>query len=109
MCNLSEGIEAEHTFSYSASMDEPWNENVNLISEQKHAYAVEANRLCNIALSKSKKKKGEILLAAENPMHYKLVNETDKAVEGVYRLVVDSWERPLLKHDLSSGTGKAGL
>lgn len=88
---------SEHTFSYSASMEEPWNENVNLISEQKHGYAVEANRLCNIALGKIRTAKGEILLGPANPMHFKLVNGEDRRAEGIYRLGIDSWERPLLE------------
>lgn len=71
---------------------------MKLISEQKHAYAVEANRLCNIAVGKIRMKKGELLLGTANPMRYKLLNEEDRAAKRIYKLGIDSWERPLLQH-----------
>ena len=86
----------EHTFSYSSAMEEPWNDMVQLISEQKHSYAVEANRLCDIALAEWKRNMGEIMLYPENPMRYKAVNVLPAERRGLYRLRVDSWELPLL-------------
>ena len=86
----------EHTFSYSSAMEEPWNDMVQLISEQKHSYAVEANRLCDMALAEWKKSRGEVLLYPGNPMRYKAVNMLPGKRRGLYRLRVDSWEMPLL-------------
>ncbi len=88
---------SEHTFSYSASMEEPWADMVKVISNQKHRYAIEANQLCNAALNQITKSMGEVILRPERPMIFKVVNPYDHLYTNIYHIYIDSWEKGLLK------------
>ena len=87
---------AEHTFSYSSSMEEPWADMVKLISNQKYMYAVKANQMCNQALSRIKRKMGEVELCAEMPRSFMVVNPYDTAYTTVYNVYIENWEKDQL-------------
>lgn len=87
---------AEHTFSYSSSMEEPWADMVKLISNQKYMYAVKANQLCNQALGRLKKELGEVELRADMPKTYMAVNPYESEYTTIYTVYMEPWKIDVL-------------
>lgn len=87
---------AEHTFSYSSSMEEPWADMVKLISNQKYMYAVKANQLCNMALGKIKENMGNVELSATMPRSFKVINPYSDESVAIHDLYIENWEKDWL-------------
>lgn len=88
---------AEHTWGYSASVTEPWNNMVNTTGYRKDLYATRAHQNIFNSLDDLLRAKGEAELYAGRPMRYKVINPFTFPMKGVAKLYLDYWEVPLLK------------
>ncbi|HYW68588.1 MAG TPA: glycoside hydrolase, partial [bacterium] len=94
---------AEHTFSHSFSVVEPWDPLVHAISERKRGFAAAAHDGARELVEDALRKLGKAPLTAGRGLAYRAVNTHDHAVAGPVRLPVGHFEF----HDLGFGRGVA--
>jgi hypothetical protein len=92
---------AEHTFSHSFSVIEPWDPHVHAISERKRGFAAEAHDAARELLEDSLRELGKAPLSAARGLRYRAVNVLDREIEGPVRMPVGHFEF----HDLGFGRG----
>jgi len=92
---------AEHTFSHSFSVVEPWHRDVHAISERKRGFAAGANDSARELLEGSLRELGASPLTADNGLAYRAINPLDHPVVGTVGLPVGHFEF----HDLGFGRG----
>lgn len=91
---------AEHTWGYSASVREPWNKMVHALDARKEAYASQGHRLVYDLLDDITEDQGELLLTAQRPMCYKIINPFSYEIKDVVTLHVERWEAVLLEREI---------
>ena len=92
---------AEHTFSHSFSVIEPWHPRVHAISTRKRGFAAAAHDAARELVEGALRELGAAPLSAQRGLTYKAVNPMGHAVSGPTRLLVDHFEF----HDLGFGSG----
>ena len=92
---------AEHTFSHSFSVIEPWHRDVHAISERKRGFAASAHDTARELLEDSLREMGATALTVERGLAYRVINPLDRGVAGVVGLPVGHFEF----HDLGFGRG----
>ncbi|MCL6456666.1 MAG: glycoside hydrolase [Gorillibacterium sp.] len=88
---------AEHTWGYSSSVGEPWHPLVQALGARKERYATEGHRLVYSALDEVLAQEGEVSLAAETDLSYKIINPLKLRKIGVVALHVHYWQLPLIQ------------
>jgi len=92
---------AEHTFSHSFSVVEPWDPLVHAISERKRGYAAAAHDRARELTESALRRLGKAPLSARRGLSYRAINPLDHAVSGIVAIPVGHFEF----HDLGFGRG----
>ncbi|WP_067625132.1 hypothetical protein [Alicyclobacillus acidiphilus] len=83
---------SEHTWGYSASVQEPWNPNVQSLLARKEAYAANAHRLVYTELDDLLEQHGECSLRPRLSARFRILNAFDESVDSVVSLHFHHWE-----------------
>ncbi len=83
---------AEHTFSHSNAMSDPWHPLVSAISARKQGYAAEAHDLVAGMTDEALERMGAVGLAVGVPLRYAVLNPFSYTVRGLARLPVGHFE-----------------
>lgn len=91
---------AEHTWGYSTSIGEPWNNMVLQLGARKEGMATQAHQAIMTLYDDVFEVRGEALLYPERPMRYRVINTSDVDTRDYAQLYVDFWEYSLIAKGL---------
>jgi hypothetical protein len=83
---------AEHTFSHSDAMSQPWHALVHGISARKRSFAATGREKIESAIDAALGQLGATPLIAGMPLRYKIINPIERAASGIARLPVYHFE-----------------
>ena len=86
------GLYAEHTYSHSDSVRQPWNEEVKLIATRKTAFITEAIDILEDMSKDFELKNGGSALQYERSLKYKICNLSDNEIYDLAYLKVNHFE-----------------
>ncbi|MCD9023539.1 glycoside hydrolase [Cohnella silvisoli] len=88
---------SEHTWGYSSSIEEPWNNMVLQLGARKEGMATQAHQAIMTLYDDLLEARGEALLYPERPLRYRIINTSELDLTDYAQLYVDYWEFPRLK------------
>ncbi len=83
---------SEHTWGYSTSISEPWNNMVLQLGARKEGMATQAHQAIMTLYDDLLEARGESLLYPERPMRYRVINTSDVDITDYAQLYIDYWE-----------------
>lgn len=88
---------AEHTWGYSTSIMEPWNQMVLQLGTRKEGLATKAHETIMTLYDDVLQARGEVLLYPGRPMRYRVVKASEIELTDYAQLYVDFWENPRIE------------